>query len=160
MNSDSTGSDASALHKEGIDSCSASQLRIPVALRSTRFSETLRNSDVVNWHRQYSRVGLCLKADWVNECTHLSVQVWNVAALWPQKLSFCSLVAWTTEAAAGHSFRGPPSTLRTHTQPCSRERAQRVARGFYWIKPLLTVLEYDGKNLGTQGGLCQHAMFA
>lgn len=27
--------------------------------------------------------------------------------------------------------------------------------GFYWIRPLLTVLEYDGKNLGTQGGLCQ-----
>lgn len=37
---------------------------------------------------------------------------------------------------------------------------KRAESGFYWIKPLLTVLEYDGKNLGIQGGLCQQPVFA
>lgn len=72
------------------------------------------------------------------------------------KTLLCSQVAWTTEAAAGHSFRG-----HTHTQADSRDTVHKGAKsGCYWIKPLLTVLEYDGKNLETQGGLCQQALFA
>lgn len=49
----------------------------------------------------------------------------------------------------------------THSEPDSGETVYKTGEEWiYWIKPLLTVLEYDGKNLGTQGGLCQQALFA
>lgn len=60
-----------------------------------------------------------------------------------------------TQAAAGHSLTGPPPT---HTY--KRDSAQKSRERLYWIKPLLTVLEYDGKNLGAEGGLCQQVVFA
>lgn len=57
----------------------------------------------------------------------------------------------------------PPSgpTPHTSTQPNSRETMhKRAESGFYWIKPLSTVLEYGGTNSGTEGGLCQQPVFA
>lgn len=52
----------------------------------------------------------------------------------------------------------PPAHIRRATM--KRDSAQKSGERLYWIKPLLTVLEYDGKNLGTEGGLCQQAVFA
>lgn len=70
-----------------------------------------------------------------------------------------TLVAPTTEAAAGHSFG--PTPAHTHSAQLKKDGAQKSPEWvFYWIEPLLTVLEYDGKNLGTQGGLCQQPLFA
>lgn len=52
-----------------------------------------------------------------------------------------------------------PQTL-TQSQIQERRSTKQAKSGFYWIKPLLTVLENDGKNLETQGGLYQQALFA
>lgn len=90
-----------------------------------------------------------------NERSYLSIWVWNVAAPWPQKHSCVPL--WPER----QRLQLATPSQDTHTQADSRDTIHKGAEsGCYWIKPLLTVLEYDGKNLETQGGLCQQALFA
>lgn len=73
--------------------------------------------------------------------------------MWPEQQRL-QLAAPSEEQA-----QPTPQTL-TQSRIQEGRRTKKTKRGFYWIKPLLTVLENDGKNLETQGGLYQQALFA